>query len=80
MHQTLNMPCSSAVARILTLCVFQVKARSCEVLTSVLKQLGVSDLQVFGLAVVRGQSACVCVCVGDQEKIFTLNLLRNAET
>lgn len=40
------------------LCVcFQVKARGHEVLNSVLKQVGVSDLQVFGLAVLRGQLA-----------------------
>ena len=31
------------------------QARGREVLNSVLKQLGVSDLQVFGLAVLRGQ-------------------------
>ncbi|XP_028991173.1 FERM domain-containing protein 6-like [Betta splendens] len=31
----------------------RVKARGCEVLNSVLKQLGISELQVFGLAVVK---------------------------
>ncbi|XP_071319051.1 FERM domain-containing protein 1-like [Trachinotus anak] len=34
-------------------CTVRVKARSREVLTSALKQLGVSDLQVFSLAVLR---------------------------
>ncbi|XP_022598044.1 FERM domain-containing protein 6-like [Seriola dumerili] len=34
-------------------CTVRVKARSREVLTSVLRQLGVSDLQVFSLAVLR---------------------------
>jgi len=36
-------------------CDFQMRARGQEVLSSVLQQLGVSDLQVFGLAVLRGQ-------------------------
>ncbi len=40
-------------------CVLQVKARGHEVYNSVLKQLCVSELQVFGLAVLRGQLATV---------------------
>lgn len=40
-------------------------------LNSVLKQLCVSELQVFGLAVLRGQ--CVSVCVSGSSRENVLN-------
>lgn len=45
----------------------KVRARGHELLNIVLEHLGLTELQVFSLAVLRGQSA---VCVGAQERMF----------